>query len=276
MPMLFGKLIGGVLGYLVLGWLGALIGIFVGHAFDRGLASVAGFTAGGASVELQRQFFEAVFTVMGRLAKVDGLISEAEIKQAEAIISQLGLSEEHRREAIELFQRGAKADFIIEETLLPFKKGCQQHPRLIELFLSFLLVMAHADGQLHETEIELLKQIANTLGLSPQQFALWLNMATAQSQFHGGRHQSNDRHRGSQQSAGSPSRADALADAYKALGVTSAASDAEIKKAYRKLMSQYHPDKLIAQGVPEDMIRLGTEKAQEIQAAYDLVVKSRA
>lgn len=266
MPMLFGKLIGGVLGYMVLGWLGALIGIAVGHAFDRGLVSVAGGLGGGASAQVQRRFFEAAFTIMGRLAKADGRISDTEIKLAEAIIAQLGLGDEHRREAIELFQRGAGADFIIEETLLPFRQVCHQHPHLVELFLSFLALMAHADGQLHDAEIELLKQVANTLGLSPQQFAAWLDMARAQSQFYGGHYQQ----------AAAQSKTNALADAYKALGVGDAATDAELKKAYRKLMSQYHPDKLIAQGVPEDMVRLGTEKAQEIQAAYDLVVKSRA
>jgi len=275
MPMLFGKLIGGILGYLVLGWLGALIGLAVGHAFDRGLASITGGIGAEESPELQRQFFNALFTIMGRLAKADGRVNEAEIKQAEAIIAQLGLSDEHRREAIELFQRGTQSDFIIEETLLPFRKGCQQQPRLVELFLTFLATMAHADGQLHAAEIELLKQVANTLGLSPQQFAVWLNMAAAQSQFYGGRYQGSDRQQDSRQYTASPSQADVLAAAYKALGVSSSTSDADIKKAYRKLISQYHPDKLIAQGVPENMVRLGTEKAQEIQAAYDLIVKSR-
>lgn len=276
MPMLFGKLIGAILGYFVLGWLGALIGFAVGHAFDRGLVAVAGGMGAGASPELQRQFFEAVFTVMGRLAKADGRISEAEVQQAESIITQLGLSEEHRREAVALFQRGAKADFVIEETLLPFKKGCQQQPRLIELFLTFLALVAHADGHLHDAEIELLKQVANTLGLSPQQFNIWLSMAAAQSQFYGGRYrQQGGQDSGYRQSAAQP-QADPLDAAYRALGMSASASDAELKKAYRKLMSQYHPDKLIAQGVPEDMVRLGTEKAQEIQAAYDLIVKSRA
>lgn len=274
MPMLFGKLIGGILGYLVFGWPGAVIGIVVGHAFDRGLATVAR-GVGGASPELQGQFFEAVFTVMGRLAKADGRISEAEIKQAEAIITQLGLSDEHRREAIALFQRGAKTDFVIEETLLPFKQGCQRHPHLIQLFLTFLALVAHADGHLDDAEIELLKQVANTLGLSPQQFSVWLGMAAAQSQFFGGQYrQQNGRQSGYQYST-SQSRAVPLDAAYKALGVEASVSDAELKRAYRKLMSQYHPDKLIAQGVPEDMVRLGTEKAQEIQAAYDLIVNSR-
>jgi DnaJ like chaperone protein len=67
----------------------------------------------------------------------------------------------------------------------------------------------------------------------------------------------------------------ALDDAYKALGVSKDSSDAEIKRAYRKLMSQYHPDKLIGQGMPEDMIAMATEQAKDIQLAYDLIKKQR-
>ncbi len=67
----------------------------------------------------------------------------------------------------------------------------------------------------------------------------------------------------------------ALDDAYKALGVTKDSTDAEVKRAWRKLMSQYHPDKLIGQGMPEDMIAMATEQAKEIQVAYDLIKKSR-
>jgi DnaJ like chaperone protein len=67
----------------------------------------------------------------------------------------------------------------------------------------------------------------------------------------------------------------ALDDAYKALGMSKDSTDAEVKRAYRKLISQYHPDKLIGQGMPEDMIAMATEQAKEIQVAYDLVKKSR-
>jgi len=75
--------------------------------------------------------------------------------------------------------------------------------------------------------------------------------------------------------AGQPTTATALEDAYKALGVSKDSSDAEIKRAYRKLMSQYHPDKLMGQGMPEDMIAMATEQAKEIQLAYDLIKKHR-
>ena len=66
-----------------------------------------------------------------------------------------------------------------------------------------------------------------------------------------------------------------LADAYLALGVSRDCDDRSLKRAYRRLMSEHHPDKLIAQGVPEDMVKLGTEKSQEIQAAYELIRKQR-
>jgi DnaJ like chaperone protein len=75
---------------------------------------------------------------------------------------------------------------------------------------------------------------------------------------------------------GSPrSSADELSSAYDALGVSSSASDSEVKKAYRKLMSQYHPDKLMGQGVPDDMLKAATERSQEVQAAYDVIKTSR-
>ncbi len=75
--------------------------------------------------------------------------------------------------------------------------------------------------------------------------------------------------------AGAPPAAHSLADAYEALGVTETAGDREVKQAYRRLMSQYHPDKLIAEGMPEDMVKMATERTQEIQAAWEQVRRAR-
>jgi DnaJ like chaperone protein len=66
-----------------------------------------------------------------------------------------------------------------------------------------------------------------------------------------------------------------LDSAYKALGVQATSTDAQVKRAYRKLISENHPDKLIGQGMPEDMVKLATERTQEIQTAYDCIVNSR-
>jgi DnaJ like chaperone protein len=119
--------------------------------------------------------------------------------------------------------------------------------------------MALSDGHFHPAEEALLTDIAGYLGYDQATFRHMMDMVQNQSHFGGGQVNS----------------AVALEDAYKALGVTKESSDAEVKRAYRKLMSQYHPDKLIGQGMPEDMVAMATEQSKEIQVAYDAIKKSR-
>ena len=75
--------------------------------------------------------------------------------------------------------------------------------------------------------------------------------------------------------AGAAPMKDRLADAYTALGVTPDASPAEIKLAYRKLISKNHPDKLAARGLPESMRAVAEERSREINSAYDLIKDAR-
>jgi DnaJ like chaperone protein len=140
-----------------------------------------------------------------------------------------------------------------------FISVCGHTRNLKDVLLAYLIVMALADGHFHPAEEALLTEIAGHLGYGPAAFKQMLDMVLNQSHFAGGQ----------------ATTATALDDAYKALGVSKDSSDAEIKRAYRKLMSQYHPDKLIGQGLPEDMIAMATEQAKEIQLAYDLIKKNR-
>lgn len=258
--MIVGKIIGALLGWFTLGPAGAILGLLAGHFFDRGLSKSMSAASPENLAKAQAAFFRTAFTIMGRLAKADGRISEEEISHAESIMTQLGLDPASRQQAIQFFQEGAKPDFIIESLLPDFKQYCAIHANLNQLLLEYLVSMALADGQLHSNEEALLKQVANSLGFAPAAFERLLEMLKAQERFRG---ETVEQAR------------DKLSDAYHALGVTESASDQEIKKAYRKLMSEHHPDKLIAQGVPEEMIKLSTEKSQEIQTAYDLIKKSR-
>jgi len=131
---------------------------------------------------------------------------------------------------------------------------------LKQVLLVYLITLAFADGDFHPAEQALLKQIAAHLGYDEAAFRQILEMVLNQAQM----------------GAGKANPVDALNEAYKALGVAKDSSDAVIKRAYRKLISQYHPDKLMGQGVPEDMIKMATEQAKEIQLAYDLIKKSRS
>jgi len=257
------KIIGIVLGFLFgFGFLGAFIGYLIGSSIDR----TKDFGIGGinplSNSHRKIIFLETTFTLMGKLAKVDGHISKDEIAHVEQFIKKMGMTPEHRKQAIEQFKRGSAPEFDITETLDTFMATCGQTLNLKQVLIMYLSIMAFADGKLDSAEEQLLKTVANRLGYSDADFEQMLEMLINQSHFS----------QGSQRKAASPS---ALDDAYKALGVSKDNSDKEIKTAYRKLMSQYHPDKLIGQGLPEDMIAVATEQAKEIQVAYDLIKKHR-
>ncbi|MEW5905061.1 MAG: co-chaperone DjlA [Pseudomonadota bacterium] len=253
------KLLGIILGYLLFGWIGAFLGFLLGIVIDRVRAFGQGAFNPLRAALRQAVFLETVFIAMGKLAKADGRVSEAEIAHTEVLMNKLGMSEGHRQQAIALFKQGASGESDIYEVCRRFMATCGHTHHLKEMLLVYLIVMAMADGEYHPEEEKLLMEIAGHLGYGPQAFKRLLDMVLNQAHF----------------ASGQGSGEAALAEAYKALGVSAESSDAEVKRAYRKLMSKHHPDKLMGQGLPEDMIKVATEQAKEIQLAYDLVSKQR-
>lgn len=252
------------LGILLLGLFAAVIWLIV-TAFTGRLPNFSFTTNPFNTQQRQAVFLETVFVLMGKLAKADGRISQIEIDHVEAFIKKMGMSAEHRQEAIRQFKLGAEPDFDMTATLDNFMQHCGQTFNMRQMLLVYLTVMALADGQLDPSERQVLEQVAAHLGYSRAEFNRILEMVLGQAHFSSGQ-----QHRGPR-----PTSASDLGDAYKALGVSKDASNQEIKRAYRKLMSQYHPDKLMGQGVPEDMIAVATEQAKDIQVAYDLIKKHR-
>lgn len=253
------KIIGVLLGYYLFGIFGVFIGYIVGSFIDRYRAYGPGAINPLTAARRQSVFIETVFILMGKLAKADGHVSRDEIAHVEDFMQKLGMSPEHRQVAIALFKQGTAPDFDIKPKLNEFMTVCGHTNSLKQMLLVYLIVMALSDGYLDATEESLLSDVAFNLGYDQFAFKQLLEMVLNQSHFAGGQVTS----------------ANALDDAYKALGVTKESSDQEIKRAYRKLISQYHPDKLMGQGVPEDMIAVATAQSQEVQTAYDLIKKSR-
>ncbi|MBI4809122.1 MAG: co-chaperone DjlA [Nitrosomonadales bacterium] len=253
------KLIGIAAGYYFFGWWGVLFGLILGSVIDRIRALGQGAMNPLQNAVRQAVFLETVFISMGKLAKADGRVSEEEIEHVEQFMQKLGMTPEHRQQAIALFKKGAAPEFDIDPTFKRFMAVCGHTRNLKEMLLIYLIVMALADGHFHPAEEELLTDIAGRLGYGREAFKRLMDMVLNQSHFGGGQVTTEA----------------ALDDAYKALGLTKDSTDAEIKRAYRKLMSQYHPDKLIGQGMPEDMIKMATEQAKDIQLAYDLIKKQR-
>ncbi len=259
----FGKVIGGLIGLAAAGLPGLVLGALIGHVFDRALVRALLFGSPENIERIRSSFFETTFLLSGYLAKIDGRISQSEVDHTEQVIAQMGLDAAQRKRAIELFQRGAASDFKMEAAVAAFLQACGPQRQLQQTLLLFLISLAQADQGIEVAEHAALVRIANLMGLGAAQLEQLLRMARAQDSFH----QQGDR--------AAPSSTFSLEHAYTALGIASTASDKEVKRAYRKQMSENHPDKLIAKGVPEEMIKLATTRSQEIQNAYEVIKKTR-
>lgn len=279
-----GKLIAGGLGMWLGGFIGLLIGLFIGHQVDKKVMLVQAYNPfrpmkAGEKEALNEALFEAAFSILGHLAKADGRVSENEITQAEALMTRMGLNADKRREAMRQFALGKQADFPLDQVVARFRERTKQRKLLTLNFIEMLLSVALADGELHAQEEAVLLRVAQGLGIPEVQFRQLLSMLLAQANFAQGGYQQGPfggAYQGGPQGGYQAGRqGPSLSQAYAVLGVSADTSDAEIKRTYRRLMSQHHPDKLAAQGLSEEMIRVATDKTAEISRAYDMIKQAR-
>jgi len=252
--------------FIVIGaLLGAIFGGFPGFLFGGLLGYIAGVAlqrtvVGGLRVA-QTQLLDSTFSIMGALCKADNVVSRNEINAVEQAFRMLKLQGEQLEQAKAAFNRGKQPNFDLDAAVDQFARISHRRGPLLQLFLQLQVMAVAADGRIDPAEHAMLVRIARRLGLGEadvSQLEALLRAATG----------------GPSAAGGVPSK-DRLADAYAALGVTPAASAAEVKRAYRKLISQNHPDKLAARGLPESMRAVAEERSRELNSAYDVIKTAR-
>lgn len=257
--MLLAVLLGGLIGYAFGKFAGFLVGAAIGaFVFNRLKSRLI-----GKLHSIQSGFIESVFAVMGALCKADGVVSRDEIQMAEAMFARFRLNENQRTKARAAFNRGKAPDFDLDAELNHFMRMSGRQPAFLQMFLQVQVSAVAADGVIHPDEHAMLVRIARGLGLPESQVDQLEAMLRG---AHSGQAGAGTGQRSSSQQ---------IDDAYKVLGVSPSASDAELKKAYRKLMSENHPDKLAGKGMPESMREMAEERTRDISHAYDVIKDAR-
>lgn len=245
---IFGKLIGGAAGLALGGPIGLLVGVAAGHLVDHaaGRARGRGQTqqAGSTLERRYAAFTIALIALAAKMAKADGVVTRDEIAAFKRIFK---IPEGEAAEVGRLFD-AARAEAAGFEPYADQVAGIfKGRPRVLEELLLALAAVAAADGAIHEAERGFLNEVARRFGLGPDSVERVLGTVLP----------------------------DSGPDPYKVLGIEPEASEAEIKAAYRALMRENHPDRLVAQGVPKEMIDLATKESQAINAAYDRIARDR-
>jgi DnaJ like chaperone protein len=253
-----GKIAGGGLGMILGGPLGALFGAALGHHLvdDQGDPYPERMRTGpslGAEEARQAVFFTAMFAALGKMAKADGRVSEAEIRVVRRLMDeQMGLDPRASRVAVKIFNEAKTNRTPFGAYTRQFAQTFTAEPDMRRTFFEILFAVAMADGELHPAEDRLLREAERDLGL-PDGFT--------------------DRLRGS--GGGGFSSATDLERHYAALGVEPGVSDEELKKAYRKAARDFHPDTIVSKGLPEEFHKFAEQKFKEIQAAYEAITAHR-
>lgn len=242
---IWGKVLGGAAGFAMGGPLGALLGAAAGHAVDKMRAGAE--HGGGAQHGEERQvaFTLAVIALGAKMAKADGTVTRDEV---DAFKRLFRIPPEEARNVARVFDRAKTSTAGFEMYAQQVAKLFPHEPQVLEELLGGLLQIAKADGVVHPAELEYLWSVAQIFGFDRRTFE---RLTATHGTTPGG------------------------ANPYSVLGVERDASDTDVKAAYRKLIHENHPDKLMAQGLPQEFIDLANDKMAAINAAYDEVKKER-
>ncbi|GGF68623.1 co-chaperone DjlA [Alteromonas lipolytica] len=275
MPI-WGRLLGFIFGLMFLKLPGAILGLLVGYMFDKGYSQDFGrmggfgrFFSSQDALQQQAVFFHSLFAALGHLAKSDGKVTESEIKVATNLMDEMQLQGQARQEAQQAFREGKARDFPIADILKQLHESCHGRRDILQVFLEILIQAAFADGRLASEEYRVLEKVAKALGFVRRDLDYLIALFEAEVRFRG------QQRRGNYQQQGGQSQGPSLEDAYAVIGVSASDDEKTIKRAYRKRMSEHHPDKLASKGLPEQAMEIAKNKAQDIQAAYELIKERR-
>lgn len=244
-----GKIVGGTLGFAIGGPLGAIAGAAFGHVFDRSNETYYDQDAMRPlpGEEAQFTFFVAAFSMLAKLVQADGRVTSQEVDTINRyMMEDLHLDPEGRMVATNIFNAAMNSPNSFEDFARQFYGQFYNQPQILEMMLDILVRVSLSDGSMTANEDQLIQNASRIFNFSDRMFS------AAKSRYV----QTSDKY-------------------FAVLGLDHTASDDQVKKQYRKLVMEYHPDRIISKGLPEEFTQLANEKFREIQEAYEVIKKER-
>ena len=233
---IWGKIIGSATGFALGGPIGALLGGAAGHALDK-------FKTKEKLPEKlalkQIGFTIGVIVLSAKMAKADGKVTKSEIK---AFKEKINVPDNEIKNVARLWDQAKKTTDGFEVYAKQISNLLEKNSSVLEELLNLLVIIAEADGKITNLEKIYLKEVSNIFGFSEQDFERICS-----------------------------SKLDKHIDPYQTLGVLKDAPLEEIKNKWKTLAMKHHPDRLIAQGIPQDIIETNTYRLKEINNAWDLI-----
>ena len=271
------KLLFVVIGYRTALWLhvpllgGVGVGLCVGHVLDYAATMrfsrwrATRYYRARAQKEFDDTFLNSLFLMFGQICASDGVISAREIKVVDDIMmDMLKLNRKSRNKAIAAFKQARTSKVPFQTSAMRYFELYQGHLEMLESTIQLFLQVAASDGPLADPEHRLVNTAATIFGIEPERYAQMRAYYVREESF-----------QSSKPEEPPPPRKNGVVDAYAVLGCDANSSISDIKKQYRKLALDYHPDKIVSKGLPEDFIKFANHKFNTIQQAYERIKTER-
>lgn len=274
-------MIGAFFGFLIAGPIGAMFGLLIGNFFDKGLvehfSNPFWYFNTEKDLDVKKTFFESLFMLLGHIAKSNGHVSTLDINCATDIMKKMRLNLKQRQFAQKAFNQGKDKNFNLYKILHNLQNAIKNKPNLVRLFIDTEYNFIKQTGATIE-KLDILNNILASLGMAPIQrqagFEAEYNWYQTRQQNYRSHNYQQEQHSSTNNRAWQ-NKTNTTEDNYAILGLQSTATKEQVKRAYRKLISRNHPDKLIAKGASEKEIKAANEKTSRISNAYDQICKSR-
>ncbi len=243
---IWGKIVGGAAGFAIGGPIGAIVGVAAGHFIDRATSNRQSISnSSSAAIETKQQAFAiALIVLCAKMAKADGQVTRDEIAAFKRVFK---VPEKDMGQVAQIFDKARKDSKGFEPYAEQITEIFPENRQIRQELLGALLYIAQADGVVHEKELKYLRAISKIFDFDEKEFE-----------------QIYSSHLGTDD-----------ADPYEILGLDRTSTDEDIKLTYRKLVRENHPDRLIAEGLPKEMVDMANEKLARINSAYDRIAKLR-